>query len=170
MDSIYKQVRANQEILQEGAQYESSDLFAEREALYQQMREQGYFDYVRQYMRVGLDTLVLHRHTDLHIQVSNPDSVHRHQVYHIDSVYFTIEAAEGVGKEKSTRQFDPFTKINYLDQTDKFRLRPLARYAFLRSEERFDSKNEELSYDSIIRNEWVSVCENQLSKEGFRKA
>ncbi|MGO3653182.1 MAG: BamA/TamA family outer membrane protein, partial [Sphingobacterium sp.] len=95
VDSIYKQVRANQEILQEGAQYESSDLFAEREALYQQMREQGYFDYVRQYMRVGLDTLGLHRQTDLHIQVSNPDSVHRHQVYHIDSVYFTIEAAEG---------------------------------------------------------------------------
>ncbi|MGO1815606.1 MAG: BamA/TamA family outer membrane protein [Sphingobacterium sp.] len=169
VDSIYKQVRANQEILQEGAQYESSDLFAEREALYQQMREQGYFDYVRQYMRVGLDTLGLHRQTDLHIQVSNPDSVHRHQVYHIDSVYFTIEAAEGVGKEKSTRQFDPFTKINYLDQTDKFRLRPLARYAFLRSEERFDSKNEELSYDRLYEmNGFRSVKINYQKKDSAK--
>lgn len=120
-------------------------------------------------MRVGLDTLGLHRQTDLHIQVSNPDSVHRHQVYHIDSVYFTIEAAEGVGKEKSTRQFDPFTKINYLDQTDKFRLRPLARYAFLRSEERFDSKNEELSYDRLYEmNGFRSVKINYQKKDSAK--
>lgn len=166
VDSLYRALIAEREILHSGNPYESADLYAEREALYQRMREEGYFDYVRQYMRVGLDTIGLHQQADLHIQVANPDSAVRHQIYHIDSVYLRVEAPEYFLKKNTSRRYDAVSKINYLDETGKFRLKPLARYAFLRPGERFSSENEELSYDRLYEmNGFRSVKVNYQKKD-----
>lgn len=167
VNRLYRGLITEKAFLKTGQPYESAALYAEREALYQRMRENGYFDYVRQYMRVGLDTIGLRDQTDLLIQVSNPDSVAQHTVYFIDSVYLTIEAAEDFLKKKSgTRHFDSNANIHYLDETAKFKLSPIARYAFLRSGDRFDSRNEELSYDRLYEmNGFRSVKVNYQKKD-----
>ena len=149
VDSIYQTSVVPKSQLKSGKQYDSNDLFAERENLYIQMRQLGYFDYLRQYMRVAVDTLDKKNTANLDIQISNPSDSTSHKVYTIDSVYFKIEAADPSLKKNGHPTLDSLAKIVYTDETGKFKLRPIARYAFLRNGQKYNLHNEELSYDRL---------------------
>lgn len=147
VEVIYLSQVVPKSTIKSGKRYDAADLYAERESMYAKMREEGYYDYLRQYMRVGIDTLGQGNQTDLKIQVANPSDSSKHQIYTIDSVYLTVEAADPSLKKSTSSRYSEQAKIYYIDETGKFNLRPLARYAFLRSGQRFNIKNEELSYD-----------------------
>ena len=169
VDSLYQKEIVSKSLIKKGKAYDAVDLYAERENLYFYMRNAGYYDYLRQYMRVGVDTIGLNRRANLHIQVTNPEDSSAHQVYYIDSVYFNIEAADPSLRKVSTPYLDSITKIVYTDETKKFRLRPLARYAYLRSGQKFSAKNEELSYDRLYEmNGFRSVKINYEKKDSAR--
>ena len=169
VDSIYRKDVIPNSTLKSGKQYDAADLFFEREQLYNRMREQGYYDYLRQYMRVAVDTIGLNYQTNLGIQVSNPDSAASHQVYTIDSVYFKIEAAEDALRKNSKSNFDTLRQIVYTDETGKFKLSPLSRYAYLRRGQKYSSLNEELSYDRLYEmNGFRSVKINYNKKDSAK--
>ncbi|MGN5955200.1 BamA/TamA family outer membrane protein [Sphingobacterium lactis] len=169
VDSIYQKDVIPNSTLKSGKQYDAADLFFEREQLYNRMREQGYYDYLRQYMRVAVDTIGLNNQTNLGIQVSNPDSAANHQVYTIDSVYFKIEAAEDALRKNSISNFDTLRQIVYTDETGKFKLSPLSRYAYLRRGQKYSSLNEELSYDRLYEmNGFRSVKINYNKKDSAK--
>jgi len=166
VDSIYQEKVVPISPLKSGKRYDASDLYLERERLYTNMRESGYYDYLRQYMRAGIDTIDLDNQADLLIQVSNREDSTKHKIYYIDSVYFTVEAADPELKKNSEGKFDTLTKIFYTDQTGNFKLRPLSRYAFLRSGQKFNSANEELAYDRLYEmNGFRSVKINYQQKD-----
>jgi len=166
VDSIYQEKVVSTSPLKPGKQYDASDLFLEREKLYTNMRQAGYYDYLRQYMRTGIDTIDLRNQADLFIQVSNREDSTKHKIYYIDSVFFRIEPAIPELKKQSAGSFDSQTKIYYTDETGKFKLRPLSRYAFLRTGQRFNSQNEELAYDRLYEmNGFRSVKINYQKKD-----
>lgn len=155
--------------IQKGKQYDAVDFYNERENMYNQMRENGYYDYLRQYMRVGLDTLGKSYSTDIKLQVSDPSDSTKHKVYTINDVYLRIEAPEAGLKRNDSARFDSFTKINFTDQTNRFKLRPIARYAYLRSGQIYNSDNEELSYDRLYEmNGFRSVKINYDKKDSSK--
>lgn len=169
VDSIYQADLVPKSLLKHGKQYDAADLFYEREELYNSMREQGYYNYLRQYMRVAVDTIGLQQQTNLAIQVSNPSDSSAHQVYHIDSVFFRIEAAEAALKRNSISSYDSLRRISYLDETGRFRLAPLSRYAFVRRGQKYSSLNEELSYDRLYEmNGFRSVKINYQEKDSSK--
>ncbi len=169
VSAIYNDRVVPKSSLRTGKQYDAADLYAERENLYNEMRENGYYDYLRQYMRVGLDTLGKAQLADLKLQVSNPDDSTKHQVYTIDDVYFRIEAAEPGLKRNETASYDSLFKMQYTDETLRFKLRPLARYAYLRAGQLYNSKNEELSYDRLYEtNGFRSVKINYEKKDSAK--
>lgn len=132
-----------------GRRYRADDLYDERERLYIAMRNEGYYRYLRQYMRAGIDTIGKDAKADLSIVVANPDSG-RHQVYHIDNVHVRIMRSDGVVNEDATTEYtDSTLNITFQDYTGKFRLRPIARYAFLRNGSRYNLQEETLSYDRL---------------------
>ena len=51
VSAIYNDKVVPKSSLRTGKQYDAADLYAERENLYNEMRENGYYDYLRQYMR-----------------------------------------------------------------------------------------------------------------------
>src|SRR5690606_1343801 len=53
IEKIYRQEVRRQSSAKTGKQFDSADLIEEREKLYEKLREHGYYDYLRQYMRVG---------------------------------------------------------------------------------------------------------------------
>lgn len=132
----------------QGSPYTARDLYSEREQLYLAMKNRGYFDYLRQYMRVGIDTIGLQHQADLQVEVANPDSG-RHEVYRIDSVYFTIHQPEQRNVSRSNSYLDTNLNMVFEDYTGKYRLRPLARYAFLRRGDLYNLRMEDLSYDRL---------------------
>ena len=132
----------------EGSAYSEGNLYNERERMYIAMRDRGYFDYLRQYMRVGVDTIGLENQADLQIQVANPDSG-RHEVFRIDSVYFTIRQPDNRKADRLNNYLDTNLNIVFEDYTGKYKLRPLARYAFLRQGDVYSLRREDLSYDRL---------------------
>jgi len=169
VDSIYQREVSPKSLIKKGNQYNSADLFAERELLHNKMRQAGYYDYLRQYMRVGLDTIGLTNKANIAIQVTNPDSVTKHQIYHIDQLYINVQNEDDDLSNPPKKIIDSLRGITYTDYTGNFRLRPIARYAFLRSKEKYNVRNEELSYDRLYEmNGFRSVKINYEKKDSAK--
>lgn len=133
-----------------GKQFDSADLLDEREAIYQKLKERGYYDYLRQYMRVGVDTNRIAKQADLHVEIENPTDSTQHKIYHIDSVFVKVLLPYGqTGTRSPRRQVDTALHISYHDETGHFRLKPLSRYMYLRSGMRYDLRKETQSYDRL---------------------
>ncbi len=154
-----------------GRQFDSGNLLEEREQLYFKLREYGYYDYVRQYMRVGVDTNATRYKTNLHFEIQNPESTPQHVVYEIDSVYVTIQAPDGyVGKRIPRSYVDTNLNITFHDQTGRFRLSPLSRYMYIRSGKKYNIAEENNSYDRLyemngfrnVRIDYEKVDSNRL--------
>src|SRR5690606_27275212 len=72
-----------------GVRYDADSLVGERERIYHGMRQRGYYDYLRQYMRVDVDTNLRSNQADLKLIVDNPVAEKAHTQYRIDSSFVT---------------------------------------------------------------------------------
>lgn len=146
-EEIYKDKVEPLHILKEGIQYDASKLAEEREKFFLSVKNKGYFDFLRQYMRVGVDTTMSGNHADLYVKVANPDSG-SHRRYEIGQV--SLHILSGNGKRKEVAQDkDELTGIIFADQTGRYRFKPLARYMYIRPGDSYNLDNENLSYDRL---------------------
>lgn len=149
LQQTFEKPLALQSKLKEGKKYDASDLLQERENLYSMLRNKGYYDYVRQYMRVLVDTNKVANRADLKIIVDNPTGKNAHTIYTIDSV--SIHITNPVDKQLEGSQYTRVKKdkFTYFDETGKFRLRPLTLYTYLNAGDRYSLSRETLSYDRL---------------------
>ncbi|HMR20360.1 MAG TPA: BamA/TamA family outer membrane protein, partial [Sphingobacterium sp.] len=144
---IYEKDIKPNTLIKQGEQYDYQKLLKERENLYQAAKNQGYFDYLRQYMRVGVDTNINGYFTDLYLNILKPDSVAQ-QAYYINNVSVTIKHSD-VTAPANSPIYDSISNITFHDETGRFKLRPVRRYMFLQSGQKYSLKNENLSYDRL---------------------
>src|SRR5690606_19006643 len=148
--AIYAQEVRSKSPAKTGKQFDSADLLGEREKLYEKLKERGYYDYLRQYMRVGIDTNAVAKQADLRVEIENPTDSTTHTIYQIDSVFVKVILPYG---QISTR--DPYLAVDtsldmsYNDGTGRFRLKPLSRYMYLRPGMRYDLNKENKLYDRL---------------------
>lgn len=134
-------------LLKKDKQYDRAKLTAEREKLYLAAKDQGYYKFLRQYTRIGVDTNVVGNNADLIFSVVNPDEG-KHQVYKINNVSVNIHPHDN--RVVSTNSYrDSTTKIEFRDNTSLFRLKPISRYMYLRAGQLYSLANENLSYDRL---------------------
>ncbi|UIR56592.1 BamA/TamA family outer membrane protein [Sphingobacterium sp. SRCM116780] len=145
---LYEQKVKPLSAVKPGAQYDAADLIKERENLYLAMRNNGYFDYIRQYMRVGVDSSSKNHQLNLDIQVENPNDSTRHQLYKIDQVFVTIKNF-GTLKKEIQKSYDSIAHIHFTDETNNFRLKPLTRYLYIKSGNPYNLAKENISYDRL---------------------
>ncbi len=136
-------------VLKSGQKYSSNDLMQEREQLYTLLRNRGYFTYIRQYMRVAVDTTVAAHQADLKIMVDNPIEQARHITYEIDSVYIQVKNPEHITQTKKKGHSFSQDQINFFDETGRYRLKPILRYAYLKPGDPYSMAKETLSYDRL---------------------
>ena len=149
IEAIYRSEVLPRTQVRIGGPYMERHLFDERERMYVSMKNQGYYEYLRQYMRVGVDTIGRENQTKLLIDFTNPDSS-QHQIFHINKVYVRIRQQDEQSKVHTKTTVDTIRRIQFEDQTGKFRLRPLARYMFLREGMAYSLHREELSYNRLF--------------------
>lgn len=149
IETIYRSEVLPRTQVRIGGPYMERHLFDERERMYVSMKNQGYYEYLRQYMRVGVDTIGRENQTKLLIDFTNPDSS-QHQIFHINKVYVRIRQQDEQSKVHTKTTVDTIRRIQFEDQTGKFRLRPLARYMFLREGMAYSLHREELSYNRLF--------------------
>ena len=149
--------------VQKGERYDASKLYLDREKIYHALRSRGYYDYVRQYMTVAVDTNQLQHQADLLITIGNKDDATQHITYTIDSVFVKVTSDNPAFKVGAEPRFDSLRNITYQDETQKFRLRSLSRYMFVRAGNLYNQSDENLSYDRLYEmNTFRSVKMNYL--------
>jgi len=148
--AIYvKEVRPLSKV-QTGKRFDSEDLISERQRLYDVLKAQGYYDYLRQYMRVGVDTLSQNKVANLNVDIENPAGLKQHQIYTIDKVKVRIIPPPGTKNAANPKlYYDEKLHITYEDYTGKFKLKPLSRYMYVREGQKYNIAKENMSFDRL---------------------
>src|SRR5699024_7586902 len=129
LEKIYTREVIPESKLESGNRYDMSDFIWQRELAYEKFKNHGYYDYVRQYMQVEVDTLGHTGQADIEIEVDTPETGEPHQIYHLRDIYISVHHAEQ-NTDYTKGKLDTNFNIIFSDQTGKFKLNPLSRYVF----------------------------------------
>lgn len=146
---LYQAKRENFTHMQEGDRFDSDSLAFEREQIYRLMKKNGYYDYVRQYVRFDVDSNLSSSQADLRLFIANPNGKLEHQVYTIDDSQVTIRSSTGKidGLKADTLQLD--SQFRFIDYSHKFKPKPIKRFIFLKKGDIYNIENEEITYDRL---------------------
>ncbi|HCN84241.1 MAG TPA: hypothetical protein DIT07_11570, partial [Sphingobacteriaceae bacterium] len=149
--SLYEANRAKLTRLRPGNRFDRDSVYYERdEVIYRLMKQNGYYDYLRQYMRIGVDTnLNLGEVDTLKIYIDNPEDKPAHQVYTINNTFITIKNSDGKieGIHPDSAVVD--SQYYFKDYSKRFRANALSRYLFLKKNNLYNIDNENITYNRL---------------------
>lgn len=135
--------------LREGARFDDDSLSYERDQLQQLMRENGYFDFSKPYVKYTVDSNLNSNKANVTLVVDNPDGKPAHERYHIGETKVIIAPDADGFRDTIVLNTRAFKDVRYTDLSGKFRRNPIVRYNFLSAPEQYDVRNEELTYDRM---------------------
>ena len=147
--AIYEQNRESFSRIKEGNRFDSDSLALEREQIFRMMKKNGYFDYVRQYVRFDVDSNLSDSQADLKLFLTNPEGKSAHQVYTINNSQITIRTSEGKFEGLVTDTLQVDSQFRFIDYSGKFKPKPIKKYIFLKKDDIYNIENEELTYDRL---------------------
>ncbi|WP_285011342.1 BamA/TamA family outer membrane protein [Pedobacter faecalis] len=168
---IYLSNKAAFTHIRSGERYDDDSLALERDRIYEVMRENGYFDFSRPYVKYTVDSNLNASKANITLIIDNPVDRPAHQQYTIGEGNLIIAPdADGF---PDTISMNPrvFRGLRYTDLSGKFRRNPISRYNFLTQGERYDIRNEELTYNrmyelNVFKN--VKIDYNKMPDSGSK--
>ncbi|RZJ78125.1 MAG: hypothetical protein EOO47_14780, partial [Flavobacterium sp.] len=156
LKAIYLNKKAAFTHLREGQQYDEDSLSYEREQIYQLMRQNGYYDFVRPYVSFSPDSNQNNSKVSVKLIIDNPiDSLAtKHKVYTIGESHMVVAPdsegfPENLNLDSLKKDFRNFRGLTFMDMSGKFRRNPIVRYNFVREGEIYDITKEKLTYDRL---------------------
>lgn len=146
---IYMRDKERYQSIREGMRYDADSLVNERENTYTIFKQNGYYEYLRQYMRFEIDSTLGTSRVDVTMYVDNPPEKDSHTVFYIDSSYVQVRDSDGGLGDSTFRSMPHANGILFSDYSKKVRARPLGRYIFNVQGEYFDITKENLTYDRL---------------------
>lgn len=149
VSTLYLDKREKFTHMHEGHRFDSDSLAYEREQIYRLMKKNGYYDYVRQYVRFDVDSNLSESQADLRLFIANPNEKSAHQVYTIDNSQVTIRSSEGKieGLKADTVVLD--SQFRFTDYSHKFKPKPIKKFIFIKKGDIYNIENEEITYDRL---------------------
>ncbi len=152
--------------LREGARFDDDSLSYERDQLQQLMRENGYFDFSKPYVKYTVDSNLNANKANVTLVVDNPDGKPAHERYHIGETKVIIAPDADGFRDTIVLNTRAFKDVRYTDLSGKFRRNPIVRYNFLSAPEQYDVRNEELTYDRMYELNVFKNVKIEYSKAG----
>jgi hypothetical protein len=157
VSALYMANRVKFTRLKEGQRFDSDSLAYEREQIYKLMKQHGYYDYVRQFLRFDVDSNLLGSEANLRLFLANPVDKQSHQTYTIDNSLITISNSNGLKDAMKVDQVIIDSQFHFVDHSGKFDAKPISRFIYLRKNDLYNIDNEEITYDrlydlNVIRN------------------
>lgn len=165
--SLYLSSKAEFSHLSEGMQYDEDSLSNEREEIYKLMRKNGYYDFVRPYVKFTPDSNQNNNKVKVKLIIDNPiDSTEKHKVYRIGETNIIIAPSTDGFTDSITLNKRSFGGIRFTDLSGKFRRNPITRYDFIKRGEKYNIDNEALTYDrlyelNIFKNVKIEYLKNK---------
>lgn len=149
VSALYLANRAKFTRLQEGKRFDSDTLAYEREQIYKLMKQHGYYDYVRQFVRFDVDSNLLNSEANLRLFLANPANKSAHQTYTIDNSVLTISTSNGLNTGLNLDTVTIDSQFHFVDYSRKFKAKPISRYIYLKKNNLYNIDNEEVTYDRL---------------------
>lgn len=126
--------------LKKGARYDQDNLTKERERIDLLLKDNGYYDFSRQYIEYSVDTTMLSPTHSIVVKltINDPSKRGYHKQFHIDSVTFRTDA--GVSRPNQVRQSRSYRDIHYSYFEDNYNLKILSQRVFLQPGQLYSRK------------------------------
>lgn len=144
--NLYFANRQNFTKIDSGKRYDTDSLAFEREQIYLLMKKNGYYDYLRQYMRPTVDTNFNKGVADVKIAILNPSNQPKHYTYTLKDTYIRIQPSSGIiqkGMERDSAILD--SQYHFFDYSRFFKPKKLKTYIFLKKGDLYNIDNSELT-------------------------
>ncbi|MFA4867818.1 MAG: BamA/TamA family outer membrane protein [Pedobacter sp.] len=146
---LYLSDRAAFTHLKEGKRYDDDSLGYERDQIYQIMKQRGYFDFSRPYIKFLVDSNLNANKANVTLIIDNPVDRPRHLQYVLGETNIIIAPNSDGFPDSIKMNSRAFRNVRYTDLSGKFRRNPIVRYNFLRPGDRYDIRNENVTYDRM---------------------
>lgn len=149
--SLYLRSKNKFSHLSEGMQYDEDSLSYEREEIYHLMRQNGYYDFVRPYVRFEPDSNQNNNKVKVNLIIDKPiDSAQKaHKKYRIGEINFVIAPNTDGFTDSLKLNKQIFNGVRFTDLSKKFRRNPIVRYNFIKQGDDYNITNETLTYDRL---------------------
>lgn len=130
--AVYHLIRHNEKnsLIKKGQRYQEENFSQERERIDLYLKDNGYYDFSRQYIDFHIDTTLLeNRRVAVMITIRDPAKRGYHKQFLIDSVRFTTDAGVSLPGVERTRR--TFRDVQYLYYQDNYNLKILSQRVFL---------------------------------------
>jgi outer membrane protein insertion porin family len=133
----------------EGMRYDDDSLAFERDQIYFLMKQNGYFDFARPYVKYNVDSNLNASKANITLVIDNPQDKSAHVQYSIGEANVIIAPDADGFPDSIARNERAYRGMRYTDLSGKFRRGPIVRYNFLRDSTAYDIRNENLTYDRM---------------------
>ncbi|MFD1631949.1 BamA/TamA family outer membrane protein [Pseudopedobacter beijingensis] len=135
--------------LKPGHRLDEDSISYERDQIYGVMKKNGYYDFVRQYVRAKIDTNLNSNRADIELEILNPgDSTH--QKYKLDNTYIRIQPTNAIltGLKPDTLRID--SQYKFFDYSRFFKPQKISNYIFLKNGSLYNLEDVELTTQRLF--------------------
>ncbi|MEM7106769.1 MAG: BamA/TamA family outer membrane protein [Bacteroidota bacterium] len=132
--------KAGASLLKKGANYDQSIITKERDRIDRLLKNNGYFDFSKQYISFDVDTAFKGSfNVGIRTRINNPTRGY-HKIFHVDSINFVTDANLKVLPD-SLRQSENFDGVNYRYFKRLYNKKVLGRRVFLEKDSLYNKEN-----------------------------
>jgi outer membrane protein insertion porin family len=127
--ALFRQYRGTFTHIRPGGRYDTDSLASDRDEIYQLMKRNGYYDFLRQYIVFNSDTTYNNKVADVTMIINDPPGKSSHPIYRINNTVITISNSNGRTPGKTdTLKVD--SQFRFVDYSHKFQPRIITIYDF----------------------------------------
>ncbi len=129
----------NSTVLEVHKKYDADKLGAERDRLDNLFKNNGYYDFNKQYIEFNIDTTMANQGIAMEMVVHDPPKREHHKSFKIDSVVFTTDAS--VSQLRSERRVANYNGITYQSFSDNYSKKILDQRLFIHPGDVYSKEN-----------------------------
>ena len=128
--------------------YDQDSLVHDRDKIHEILGRNGYYEYLKSYMTVNLDTTKAPFKTDVHVYIDNPPGELKHQTYTFNESFIAIRNSKGhLKRDGDTTTLDG--QYHFTSYSNNFNKKIIKRYLFINKDELYNIDNYNLTRDRL---------------------
>ncbi len=135
---LYRKARTDFSHLQPGGRFDTDSLAYDRDAFFQVMKRNGYYDFYRQYINFTVDSTYNSGVVDLTLFIDNPADKTEHPIYKMNNTLVTISNSY----DKMTGKADTIkvdSQFKFVDYSHRFKPHPVVDYVLQKKGDLYNS-------------------------------
>ncbi|PWG81885.1 hypothetical protein DDR33_04745 [Pararcticibacter amylolyticus] len=148
--ALYEKNRAGFTRIRSGNRYDADSVMYEINGTYDILKDNGYYDFVKQYIHVNVDSNLSSGRVDVKMNIYNPPGKAAHPKYYFNKKT-VMEIRNSSGRVRGVVPDSGWVgdKFFFRDYSHRFRFKPLSRYMFMDYGAPYSVKKENLTYDRL---------------------